>query len=162
MRDCEECQPYVNHLIVEHRRLHGMLHSARTSIMQSRGPDRDASVDDIVHALRRIRSELAQHFAEEDAGGCLDEAVCHCPRLAAEAKRIEAEHPELLSEIDRLIAEALDSEQSVANRISMERDFEQLYRQLCVHEAAENAILRQAFGTNVNGGEIDNPVVHDF
>lgn len=162
MRDYDECLPYVNHLVAEHRRMHGMLHQARTSILQSGGPDRDASVDDIVSALRHIRSELAHHFGEEEAGGCLDEAVCHCPRLAAEAKRIEAEHPVLLAEIDRLIAEALDSEQSVANRISMERDFEHLYRQLCAHEAAENAILRQAFGMNVNGGEFENPVVHDF
>ena len=162
MRDYEECQPYVNHLVAEHRRLHAMLHQARASIMQSGGPDRDASVNDILHALRNIRSELAHHFAEEEAGGCLDEAVCHCPRLAAEAKRVEAEHPELLAEIDRLIAEALDSEQSVANRLSMERDFEQLYRQLCAHEAAENAILRQAFGTNVNGETIEAPMVHDF
>jgi len=162
MRDYEECRPYIAHLLAEHRRLHTMLGQARASIVQSGGPDRDASVADVVRVLAHIRSELAHHFAEEEGGGCLDEAVCRCPRLSADARRIEAEHPELLHEIDLLIARAKDSEQSVTERLSLERDFEHLSRQLCAHEAAENAILRQAFGTNVNGEEIGRPAIHDF
>jgi hypothetical protein len=162
MRDYEECRPYVDHLLAEHRRLHAMLHQARASIVQSGSPDRDASAEDIVRILRHIRGELEHHFAEEEAGGCLDEAVSRCPRLSAEVKRIEAEHPELLLEIDRLVAQALDSEPSVAHVVALERGFDHLCRQLCAHEAAENGILRQAFGVNVNGEESEQPVIHDF
>lgn len=160
MRDYEECRPYVDHLIAEHRRLHAMLHQARSSIVHSGGPDRDVSVDDIVRVLRNIRGELEHHFTEEEAGGCLDEAVSRCPRLSAEVKRIEAEHPELLLEIDRLIAQALDSEQSVAHLVTMQRGFDDLCRQLCAHEAAENRILRQGFGTNLE--EIEQPAFQDL
>jgi hypothetical protein len=162
MLDYEECRPYVAHLIAEHRRLHAMLHQARAAIVHSGGPDRDASVDDIVRVLRHIRSELAHHFAEEEAGGCMDEAVSCCPRLSAEVKRIEAEHPELLLEIDRLIAQALDTKPSVAHVVALERGFDHLCQQLCAHEAAENGILRQAFGINVNGEEAEQPAIHDF
>ena len=162
MRDYEDCRPYIDHLLAEHRRLHGMLHRARSAIVQSGGPDRDASLADIVQDLHRIRGELAHHFADEESGGCLDEAVCRCPRLSAEAKRIEAEHPELLLEIDRLIAQALDGDQSVANRIAIERGFDHLCGQLCAHEAAENRILSQAFGVNVNGDEVARAVIHDI
>jgi hemerythrin len=162
MRNYEDCRPYVDHLLAEHRRLHGMLHRARNSIVHSGGPDHDASTADIVRVLRQIREELAQHFAEEEAGGCLEEAACHCPRLTPDVKTVEAEHAELLAEIDRLIAEALDSEQSVANRIQLLHDFEQLYHALCAHEAAENTILRQAFGSNLNGDEAEAPVIQDY
>jgi len=163
MRDYNECQPYVDHLLAEHRRLHAMLHQARSVIVQSGGPDRDASLADVAATLRHLREELKHHFAEEEEGGCLDEAVSRCPRLSAEAKRIEAEHPELLLEIDCLIAQAQDGDQSVENRIALEKSFSDLCQQLHAHEAAENALLRQGFGTNVNGDENGQPnLIHDF
>lgn len=74
MRNYQDCHPYVNHLLAEHRRVHAMLHRARLAIVHGGGPDHDASVADLVLVLRQIRAELAAHFAEEEAGGCLDEA----------------------------------------------------------------------------------------
>jgi iron-sulfur cluster repair protein YtfE (RIC family) len=163
MRDYNECQPYVDHLLAEHRRLHALLRQARSAIIQSGGPDRDASLADVAATLRHLREELKHHFAEEEVGGCLDEAVSRCPRLSAEARRIESEHPELLHEIDRLIAQALDGDQSVANRIALEKSFSDLCQQLHAHEAAENALLRQGFGTNVNGDENgQSNLIHDI
>jgi len=163
MRDYSECQPYVDHLMSEHRRLHAMLRQARAAILQSGGPDRDATLIDVVGTLRHVRAELERHFAEEEEGGCLDEAVSRCPQLSSEAKRIEAEHPELLHEIDRLIAEALDGDQSVASRIALEHAFGDLCQQLHAHEAAENALLQQGFGTNVNGDDDgQSNLIHDF
>ena len=162
MRDYEECRPYIAHLLAEHRRLHKMISQARASIVQSRGPDRDASASDIVQALVHIRGELAHHFADEEAGGCLDEAVSRCPRMSPEVQRIEAEHAELLREIDLLIAQAKDTQPSVADRIALERDFDRLCQQLATHEAAENAVLRQAFGANFNGENAALNVIHDY
>lgn len=75
---------------------------------------------------------------------------------------MEAEHADLLAEIDRLIAQALDSEQSVANRLQLQFGFDQLYGQLCAHEAAENGILRQAFGSNLLGEELMTPALQEY
>src|SRR6476620_10387949 len=96
MRDYNECQCYVEHLIAEHRRLHRMLRLAQAAIVASGCPDRDATCTDIVRVLRQVREELQHHFAQEESGGCLDEAVSRCPGLSAEVKRIELEHPQLL------------------------------------------------------------------
>lgn len=153
MRDYKECHTYINHLLAEHRRLHGLLRMASAAINQSGSPDRDASPVDVANILRHAREELQHHFAEEEGGGCLEEAVARCPSLSAEAKRIEAEHPELLCELDRLIAQADDDKQTVENHIELRHRFDDLRRQLQAHEAAENALLRQGFGANVNGDE---------
>lgn len=157
MRDFEEGRCYVEHLLAEHRRLHRLIQQARTSIVLSGGPDGDSSFADVAQILRGLRKELEHHFAEEEGGGCLDEAVSRCPRLSAEVRRVESEHSELLAEVDRLIAEATDCNCHVEGRVALQRDFDNLCRQLHAHEAAENNLLAQGFGTNVNGDESASP-----
>jgi len=158
----DECRCYVDHLISEHRRLHRMLHMAQHAIVGASGPDQDATSADIVKVLRQVRDELEHHFAQEEGGGCLDEAVSLCPTLSAESRRIEAEHPQLLTAIDRLIAQALDSDQSLQKRLELGIGFQVLCRQLDAHEGAENALLRRAFGVNVNGANHDHTLPLDF
>jgi hypothetical protein len=155
MRDYDECRPFIDHLLAEHRRLHKLIHQARISIVQSGGPDGDESYQGAAHILRNLRGELHQHFVEEEAGGCLDEAVSRCPRLSSDARRLENEHADLLAEVDRLIVQASSCDCHVENRVVLQRDFDNLCRQLHAHEAAENDLLRQGFGANVNGEEND-------
>jgi hemerythrin len=151
MRAYDECRCYVDHLISEHRRLHRMLNQAHHAIVGAHQLKDDSTGQDVVSVLRQVRGELEHHFAQEEGGGCLDEAVSHCPALSVESHRIEAEHPQLLAGVDRLIAQALDSDQSLQKRIELEVGFDELRRQLDAHEAAENALLRKGFGANVNG-----------
>jgi iron-sulfur cluster repair protein YtfE (RIC family) len=159
MRDYDECRPFIDHLLAEHRRLHKLIHQARTSIVQSGGPDGDESCEGVAEILCNLRRELQQHFTEEEEGGCLDEAVSRCPRLSHDAQRLENEHVDLLAEVDRLIVEASDCGSHVENRVALQRDFDELCRQLHAHEAAENDLLRQGFGANVNGDENDQPTL---
>jgi len=157
MRTYDECRCYVDHLIAEHRRLHRMLRLAHSAMIHANVPDHDATTADIVRVLRQVREELAHHFAEEEGGGCLEEAVSHCPTLSADSRRIEAEHPQLLQSIDRLIAQAKDCDQSVETRIELERGFDEFCSQLNAHEAAENVLLRQGFGANLNSSDQGRP-----
>ncbi len=150
MRDNSECRCYVDHLIAEHRRLHKLLRQMRAAIAGSIGPDEHPSFAEVGRILARLRQELAQHFAEEEGGGCMDEAVSRCPRLAPEVKRIEAEHAEILTDIDRLKDEAA-LPPTPANQMAVQREFDRLYERLQAHERAENAILAQGFGMVVNG-----------
>jgi iron-sulfur cluster repair protein YtfE (RIC family) len=151
MRDYEECRTYIDHLAAEHRRLHNMIRNARFAMIHSAGADHDATPADVNRVLTQMRDELAHHFREEEGGGCMDEAVSRCPRLSGDVRRIESEHPELLARLDALIVAAADIEKSVRHRVEFEADLDNFCRQICAHEAAENEILRQAFGYNVNG-----------
>src|SRR5262245_19785727 len=112
---------YVEHILAEHRRLHAMLRLARSAILQSGGPDRDATPADVARILRHVREELAHHFTEEEGGGCLEEAVSRCPRLSGQARSIQARHPELRRHIDSLITRVEAGEPSPASRIAIER-----------------------------------------
>src|SRR6187431_766552 len=100
MRDEVTCRSYVDHLVAEHRRLHVMLREMRNAIVRSVEPGEDPSFARVVQILKQLYAELKQHFAGEDAGGCLEEAVSRCPRLSTDAKRIEAEHPAILAEVN--------------------------------------------------------------
>jgi hypothetical protein len=151
MRAYDECRCYVDHLIAEHRRLHRMLRVARNAIMPLGAATGNVPAADIVKLLGEVREELQHHFAQEEGGGCLEEAVSRCPSVSDEARRIEAEHPRLLETIDRLISQARDSDRSVQGRIEIAREFDELCAQLDAHEGAENALLRKGFGVNVNG-----------
>lgn len=139
----EGCRQSAVHLIAEHRRVHRMLHIARAAVGGRGGPYRDAGSTDVVQVLRQVRAELEHHFAEEKTGRYLEEVIRRYPQFAAEAQRIESEHPRLLENADRLIAQAMDCDQSVQKRIDLAREFDELCRQLDAHEAAENVLLRK-------------------
>jgi hypothetical protein len=153
MRNYEECRCFVEHLIAEHRRLHKMLCQARDAITASGGLEWQTRRAEVVRVLRQVRDELDRHFTQEESGGCLDEAVSYCPSLSTEARRIEAEHPLLLSKVDRLIAQALDGDSSVEKYVALGHGFDELCLELESHEAAENVLLRRGFGSNGNGGD---------
>jgi hypothetical protein len=134
------------HFIAEHRRVHRMLRLAQNAISASGGATREAPSANFIQVLRQVRDELAHHFAEEERDGYLDVVLRRCPSLLNEVRRIEAEHPQLLTGVDRLIALAMDCDQSVQMLISLAREFDDLCRHFDAHEAAENVLLRKDIG----------------
>jgi hemerythrin len=145
MRSCDEFSSRAHQLLADHRQLHVMLQIARVALLHGGGPHRDATLVDVVVALRQIRDALAHHFSDEEASGCLDEMMSRYPRLSAHVERIRAEHRELLHDTDRLIAQGLDGEQTLKERIAISKAFDDLCEQFYAHEAAEDNLLRQAF-----------------
>ena len=155
----DESRSYAEHLVAEHRRLHRLLTQARTAIVAYNGPDREASIVDVVRVLRQVREELERHFAQEETDGLLRKAASGCPQLSAEARRIEDEHPRLLESADALIAQAMDSDQSVEKRVALELAFDGLWHHLDSHEVAENALLRQSIGADLHAHEDNQPKI---
>jgi hypothetical protein len=135
----------VNHLFAEHRRLHHLLRQARKAIVGS--GERQSPVG-CAAALVDVEHELRRHFAEEEAGGCLDEAVSRCPGLAAEVGTIESEHPRLLARLEALVRRARECVETPECRVELGRDFDDLLHDLRAHEAAENNVLRRGFGSS--------------
>ena len=150
MSNGDKTLAYVVHLRVEHRKLHDDLQRiTRNWFSGEKETQQTSQAPRVVEALQALRTDLAEHFAEEEDGGCLEEAVCRCPRLGPEANRIEREHPALLSELDDIIARLSRSRKALETPGSQAK-FESFARKLHVHEAAENRMLEAAFGMEDN------------
>ena len=109
-------------------------------------PDPADVLDQVAESLEALRAELAHHFAEEEAGGCLEEAVAHQPSLSHEVTRLEREHPEILRQMDRLLQRLSELSHIDKSVREIEGDFRGLASKLQDHEAAENRILEESFG----------------
>lgn len=141
MRHVNDCQPFVEHLRLEHRRLHEALHQTQAALAQWAGAKHGEL--DVVQQLIALRSELDRHYTEEEEGGCLEEAESRCPSLAGEVKRIEGEHALLRNEMDRLVEQASETSGEVDRLL---RAFQEFAARLRSHEAAENRIMAYGFG----------------
>src|SRR5262245_2464176 len=102
MNGVNHCGAYLKHLQREHRQLNCALLEIRRQLAElARGSKVRAEV---MERLEGFLSELRSHFAEEEAGGCLEEAVARCPRVGAQVKILMEEHPALARSLEELIA----------------------------------------------------------
>lgn len=108
----------------------------------------------IIDQLSALRDELSRHFAEEEDGGCIEEAVCRCPSMSREAQQLELQHETLLDQLEQLIVRHRLTTMNVECIDSVKQEFEEFSQQLHAHEAAENSILQHAFGGSFG---IDEP-----
>jgi hypothetical protein len=139
-----EIRTYVEHLRREHSHFDTMLlkigHevAALSHIGQPRG-----ALTRLTQQLAELRQQLQLHFSEEETGGCLEEAVVHCPSLGDEGKTIVAEHPVLDRMLEQLVRQTHDPAASPAD---VQRSYQAFAEKLRAHEAAENRLLQLAFG----------------
>lgn len=157
-----EHRAIVQHLLAQHRSLDGLLCEARADLIALHGPDADARPGDVAAVLRRIGDAIAHHFSEEEAGGCMEEAVLQCPKLSAQAKLVEAEHAELLATIDALIAQVESPQRVARDWLAFEQAFEVFYNKMRAHEAAENELIRQGLGAELDAEECFASPMPDF
>jgi iron-sulfur cluster repair protein YtfE (RIC family) len=148
--DSQEYLAYITHIRAEHKRLREYLHliEQQWTLHHQRPPAADAA-SEVLNSLQALRAELAHHFEEEESGGCLEEAVSHQPSLSHEATRLEHKHPELLGQLDRLIERFRALSRPGGSTDKIKQEFRRFAEQLHDHEAAENRILEQSFGIEV-------------
>jgi len=105
-----------------------------------------SSIHDLATRLTALERTLRKHFAKEEDGGFLDEAVSTAPQYRAETSRLLHEHPEILARIREMIARSTD-ELTANSSLSFPftKSLEATLRQLLMHETHENALLQKAF-----------------
>ena len=144
MNDPEECFAYVEHLHHEHGRLNRLLLDIGHEIAQLGRPDTDRGLRERLESrITDLCDQLNAHFAEEEDGGCLEEAGTRCPSLAADIKTIFEEHRVLDRLLCRLLAHASDVASTPAE---IQTSWQEFYTKIQSHEAAETKVLQMAFG----------------
>jgi hypothetical protein len=149
--DVCESLAYANHLLAEHRRVHGMLSRIEQQwSLTSDGPQSSGNIAALRERIEELRSELAKHFAEEEAGGVLEEAATRCPDLGREEIQLAEEHTVLLADLDRIVAGICTATRVGLVPGELKAAFERFVDQLKAHEAAENRLLEQGFNIDLN------------
>jgi hypothetical protein len=146
--DFEDFMAYVTHLRAEHKRLREWLLSIEQQ-WPNECPCTDKAIFSLLDNLRALRGELAHHFEEEERGGCLEEAVSHQPSLSHEATQLEHEHPVLLEQLDQMIEKLSAVSSAMESTGTIEKNFRRFAEQLHAHEIAENRILEESFGIEI-------------
>jgi Hemerythrin HHE cation binding domain len=153
MNGAEDCRAYVEHLQHEHGRLHQLLLEIGHEVekLGQAGPP-SGVFDHLAQRLTDLRQQLQTHFAEEEAGGCLEEAVTRCPSLSDDSKAIVAEHPVL----DRMLEQLLvQTRKQAVSSSDFQRDYQAFAKKLHAHEAAENRLLQMAFGSDATDYDVE-------
>ena len=144
MNAVNHCGAYLEHLQAEHHRLNccllGIRHQFAKLNRSTQPPDALAG---LIKRLEDLMRELRSHFAEEEAGGCLEEAVARCPGLGPQAKDLMDEHPQFTRALGQLLA---NMNERAANPEAWRKQFEAFARELKAHECAENRLLQTALG----------------
>ena len=156
MRTHNECESFVDHLRLEHRHLHEALRGATAAMEAWRRTSGHAERGEIVlDRLLSLRDELANHFREEESGGCMEEAVSRCPSVSLDAKAVTAEHPVLQAELDRIIGRVKSLSLPESTVAAIDAEFRELAKRLHAHEAGENRILRYGFGSQATEMDLE-------
>lgn len=146
MSEHEDCRTYMDHTRLQHRRLQQIVERLRPLIHGAAGCD--TAFLDAKQLIGDLADHFGRHVAEEAGGGCVEEAVCRCPRLSPKARELNAQYVQIQTTIARIAARFASCDRLGNNCRIVEQELEQLARDLCRLESDERYILREAFGTD--------------
>lgn len=108
-----------------------------------------ATIKTVNNCLADLCQEVERHFRQEEAGGCLEEAVTRLPRLHGDMRRVLDEHRGLLEQLRQTaqVAQALAQSRSAWPRLA-ER-IAKVLGQLKTHEETENRLVEQGFNVSL-------------
>lgn len=135
MYQVEECQSYLERARSEHRQVERALREAESQLLSGFHTE----------LLRKLRGQVARHFAVEEQGGCLEEAVSRNPSLSHEIIELEHQHPGLLAELDALI----ESLERGGDTKAFGQEFIGFAARLREHEEQENRVLERGFNVSL-------------
>ena len=147
----ESLQAYVASVRADHRHQGSLVHQVHSALASGANANwSKASVQQIVIALDALHRHLGHHFAREEEGGYLEEALVHAPRLQSRASQLMAEHPTLLTQFGDLVEAAKSPKQDAAQWPSLASDLNKVIGDLVRHERGENQLLQDAFAADLN------------
>jgi hypothetical protein len=154
----EDCRAYMDHVRLQHRRMHQLIERLRPLVHGAAGCE--SAFDDSKLLLEDLADHFARHVAEEVGGGCLEEAVCRCPRLATQGRDAKEQYPRIQAGIARIAAKFTGCERLGSTSRMVEQELEQLARDLSQLESDERHVLREAFGTDESFSSIRTDGAH--
>jgi hypothetical protein len=137
---------YIEAMRADHRQLHGLLGSLTEALQEAEAADfRAPAANRLVEAVESLREHLAQHFAQEEEGGYLEEALVAAPHFAPQADLLLAQHAQLLAAMEQLLTTCQRCRAAAGGWACVADDARRLLREIRAHETGESRILERAF-----------------
>jgi hypothetical protein len=151
MNTASYLQALLVDIVHEHRELQRRLLELRRMVRdQESGRSNAERLSSLCRSLADLRKRMQAHFAQEETGEVMEEAVIRIPRLARDAAKIEREHPELIRRIDNAIRLSETTDPVAEDWHNASETVEALVTQMLAHEEAENHLLQQVFHEQVD------------
>jgi hypothetical protein len=142
---------YVERVRGEHRELQGLVHQVRRALaLGTQARWRDVTIVPLVRALEELKVHMEQHFAQEEAGGYLEEALVHAPRFTLQAESLLKQHPQLQLQMNQLLAEICQCRQNPKLWPAFAEHAQEALKELLAHEASENQLLERAYNATLD------------
>lgn len=149
MASIDRSDPVIlGHVLAEHRDLFNLLLSVRSALAAA-GPPTPDRRSAVLESMHHLRDHLADHFAQEEQGGFLEEAVARIPRLSAAVQSILGQHPLLLANLDRVIEDLEASPADSGAWVRANHDFEAFSARMTAHERSENAVVQSGYNEDL-------------
>ena len=104
--------------------------------------------------VSNVRDHVAFHFALEEAFGYFEDPVAVAPRLCERVEELRAEHVDLFTEVCRIVDVFEDSAPGLPADLTAVQDMCcEFLGHFEAHEAAENALISQAFNEDLGVGD---------
>jgi hypothetical protein len=143
-------EAYVRGVQADHQEMETLARTLRGSL--AAGERQRWSADGtyvVIRELSRMQEHLERHFALEEEGGYLEEALAMAPRLGPQASKLLAQHAEFKQAMFKLVAAAERSRKTPALWPRLARQIEELLKRLEAHESAENRIIQAGFNVDL-------------
>ena len=146
MFEHEECRAYIDHVRLLFRHLHELKERLQAKVNQATGSA--VCYGDARQLVADINDTFGAYVAEETGGGCLEEAVCRCPRLAPQERDIRHQYPQLQATIEKIGQLLTGCDVLRTSGRTIGEEVAQLGAALDKLESDERCLLREAFGTD--------------
>jgi len=141
---------YIQHLFAEHERLQQRVEAVHADLAATASNERTTTMHELTHDLEQLRGDLADHFAEEEEGACLEEAVSRNPSLGPQADRVQEEHKVLLDRLEKMIHRAKSADSPIQAAKEIAPEFGKFVQTLHAHERSENQIMERGFNIDLD------------
>jgi hemerythrin len=141
---------YLEQVKAEHYGLEQTLHrlAEHFNLVPARHCE-PAGTPRLVSLLAELSNQIERHFAQEEVGGYMEEALSRAPRFSAQAAALLKQHLELALEVHELLARAQVAGEHPDLWENLSADVKTLVKKLSAHEAGENRIIEAAFNEDL-------------
>lgn len=146
MFEHEECRAYIDHVRLLFRHLQQMVDQLKVKVKEATGSV--AACEDARQLIADMKDRFNAYVAEESGGGCIDEAVCRCPRLAPNEKEIRLQYPAIRENMERIGQMLAGCDVLGTTGRAVCEEAVGLGEALNKLETDERYLLREAFGTD--------------